>query len=281
MADTKPTVPASEIGILVENFTKHYEDVVAVNHLNLSVRRGELFAFLGPNGAGKTTTIKALAGLIRPTSGRLVVAGFDVQVDPVEAKRRVGFIPDHPYLYEKLTGAEFFRFVGDLYSIPRSLQEQRMAHYFDLFGLAPAADKLIENYSHGMRQKLVVSVALMHDPQVIIVDEPLVGLDPKSSRILKDLLRDQVRAGKTVFLSLHQLAVAEEVADRIGIIHKGRLLFVGTLEELQTRQRRSADLEDLFLELTASEDGTDTPGERLSEGGSESRPRSQRPAAPA
>ncbi len=250
-----------EFGILIEQFTKRYDDIVAVNDLNLEIRRGELFTFLGPNGAGKTTTIKALAGLIRPTAGRLIVAGYDVQHHPVEAKRRIGFIPDHPYLYEKLSGADFFHFVGDLFSVPRKVQEERMHHYFELFGLTSAADKLIENYSHGMRQKLVVSVALMHDPEVIIVDEPLVGLDPKSSRILKDLMREQVRLGKTVFLSLHQLAVAEEIADRIGIIHKGRLLFVGTLEELRMRQQRSADLEDLFLELTAEEE--ENPQSRL------------------
>ncbi len=246
-------------GIVIEGFTKRYDDLVAVDNLTLKVKRGELFTFLGPNGAGKTTTIKALAGLIRPTAGRLVVAGYDVQRHPVEAKRRIGFIPDHPYLYEKLTGADFFHFVGDLFSIPREVQETRMREYFGIFGLMSAADKLIENYSHGMRQKLVVSVALMHDPEVIIVDEPLVGLDPKSSRILKDLMRAQVRAGKTVFLSLHQLSVAEEISDRIGIIHKGRLLFVGTVEELRARQRRSADLEDLFLELTSTDEAEGTP----------------------
>jgi ABC-2 type transport system ATP-binding protein len=245
---------ADQYGIIIEGFTKRYEDLTAVDNLTLTVRRGELFTFLGPNGAGKTTTIKALAGLIRPTAGELYVAGYNVQENPVEAKRRIGFIPDHPYLYEKLTGADFFRFVGDLFSLPREQQEERMRYYFNLFGLMPAADKLIENYSHGMRQKLVVSVALMHDPEVVIVDEPLVGLDPKSSRILKDLMREQVSLGKTVFLSLHQLAVAEEVADRIGIINNGRLLFVGTLEELRARQRRSADLEELFLELTATDE---------------------------
>ena len=248
------TAGGDEWGIVIEGFTKRYEDLVAVDELTLRVRRGELFTFLGPNGAGKTTTIKALAGLIRPTAGRLAVAGFDVQRDPVEAKRRIGFIPDHPYLYEKLSGADFFHFVGDLFSIPREVQEERMRHYFGLFGLMPAADKLIENYSHGMRQKLVVSVALMHDPEVLIVDEPLVGLDPRSSRTLKDLMREQVGAGKTVFLSLHQLPVAEEISDRIGIIHKGRLLYVGTVEELRARLHRAADLEDLFLELTAGDD---------------------------
>ncbi|AXA36653.1 MAG: ABC transporter ATP-binding protein [Candidatus Sumerlaea chitinivorans] len=255
MSETTRHPDAGEYGIIIEGLTKRYEDVVAVQNLDLRVRRGELFIFLGPNGAGKTTTMKVLAGLIRPTEGRAWVAGYDIQRDPVEAKRRTGFIPDHPYLYEKLTGADFFRFVGDLFSIPRPIQEQRMAHYFRLFGLESAADKLIENYSHGMRQKLVVSVALMHDPEVVIVDEPLVGLDPKSSRILKDLMREQARAGKTIFLSLHQLAVAEELADRIGIIHRGQLLFVGTIEELRARQQSSqADLEDLFLQLTAEEE---------------------------
>jgi ABC-2 type transport system ATP-binding protein len=245
--------PANDAGIRIEGLTKRYEDVVAVDALNLDIPRGELFAFLGPNGAGKTTTIKTLTGLIRPTKGRTFVAGFDVQENPVEAKRRIGYIPDHPYLYEKLSGADFFRFVGDLFSIPRDVQQQRQEQFFKLFSLTPAADKLIENYSHGMRQKLVIGAALMHDPEVIIVDEPMVGLDPQSARIVKTLFKNQTRAGKTIFLSTHQLSVAEELADRIGIIHKGKLLYLGTLEELRVRQQRIADLEDLFLELTESE----------------------------
>ena len=241
---------ADQAGIRIEGLTKSYQDVVAVNNLSLTIPRGEFFSFLGPNGAGKTTTIKILSGLIRPTAGRAVVAGFDVQENPVEAKYRIGYIPDHPYLYEKLSGADFFRFVGDLFSVPRPLQEEKMEYYFDLLSLTPAADKLIENYSHGMRQKLVISASLMHDPEIIIVDEPMVGLDPQSTRTVKKLLKDMARAGATVFLSTHVLSVAEELADRIGIITKGNLIFLGTLDELRTRQNRDARLEDLFLELT-------------------------------
>lgn len=244
---------ANHSGIEVRDLTKRYEDVLAVNTLNLSIPRGEFFSFLGPNGAGKTTTIKMLTGLIRPTSGRAFVAGYDVQQDPVEAKRRVGYIPDHPYLYEKLSGRDFFHFVGDLFSIPRELQEEKFEHFFKMFSLLPAADKLIENYSHGMRQKLVISSSLMHDPEIIIVDEPMVGLDPQSTRIVKDLFRKEAQCGKTIFLCTHTLSVAEELADRIGIFNRGNLIFLGTLDELRVRQNRDAKLEDLFLELTASE----------------------------
>jgi ABC-2 type transport system ATP-binding protein len=241
-------------GILIEDLSKRYEDLIAVDHLNLEVPRGEFLAFLGPNGAGKTTTIKMLTGLIRPTSGRAMVAGYDVQQNPVEAKRRIGYIPDHPYLYEKLSGRDFFHFVGDLFSIPRAQQETKLERYFSTFLLSGVADKLIENYSHGMRQKLVISASLMHDPDIIIVDEPMVGLDPQSARIVKDLFRQQAHEGKTVFLSTHTLSVAEELADRIGIINKGQLIFLGTLTELRRQQQRGdIGLEDLFLQLTTAE----------------------------
>jgi ABC-2 type transport system ATP-binding protein len=239
-------------GICIENLTKVYEDIVAVNALNLQIPRGEFFAFLGPNGAGKTTTIKMLTGLVKPTSGRAVVSGYDVQRDPEEAKRRIGYIPDHPYLYEKLSGRDFFHFVGDLFSIPRKVQEQKFEEYFSLFSLMRAADKLIENYSHGMRQKLVISASLMHDPEVIIIDEPMVGLDPQSARTVKNLLRAKANEGRTVFLSTHVLSVAEELADRIGIIKQGHLIFLGSLAELRGQYNRDARLEDLFLELTAT-----------------------------
>lgn len=241
------------LGIEIRGLTKRYEDIVAVKSLNLEIPRGEFFAFLGPNGAGKTTTIKMLTGLIRPSEGQAIVAGYDVQQHPEEAKRRIGYIPDHPYLYEKLSGRDFFGFVGDLFSVPKPLQEEKFDYFMNLFSLQAAADKLIENYSHGMRQKLVISASLMHDPEIIIVDEPMVGLDPQSSRIVKDLFKQQTAKGRTVFLSTHTLSVAEELADRIGIIQKGNLLFLGTLEQLRARQHSDAHLEDLFLELTASE----------------------------
>jgi ABC-2 type transport system ATP-binding protein len=246
-----PNRIANEPMIHIENLTKRFEEVVAVKDLSLSIQRGEIFAFLGPNGAGKTTTIKLLAGLLRPTSGRAVVGGYDIQRMPVEAKRLIGYIPDQPYLYEKLSGRDFFHFVGDLFEVPPPLQEERRNYFFSLFGLEEVADKLIESYSHGMRQKLVISAALMHEPKVLMVDEPLVGLDPQSSRLVKNLFRQITENGATVFLSTHTLSLAEETARRIGVIHRGELLFVGTLEEMRTAVKRDGNLEDLFLELTS------------------------------
>ena len=241
-------------GLVMEGLTKRYGNLQAVDGLDLTVARGEFFCFLGPNGAGKTTTIKMLTGLVRPTSGRAFVAGYDVQKDPVEAKRRIGYIPDHPYLYEKLTGRDFFHFVGDLFSVPPEEKEARFDHYFRLFGMMNAADRLIENYSHGMRQKLVIAASLMHEPEVIIVDEPMVGLDPQSARTVKTLFKQQAAAGRTIFLSTHLLSIAEELADRIGIFQKGKLIFLGTVDELRARQNRGdAGLEELFLEMTESE----------------------------
>jgi len=247
------TVAEDQTIIRTDHLSKKYEDVWGVRDLSLEIRRGELFAFLGPNGAGKTTTIKLLAGLLKPTEGRALIGGFDVQLHPVEAKALIGYIPDHPYLYEKLSGRDFFHFVGDLFHIDRAAQDRTRQEYFDLFGLTDVQNKLIENYSHGMRQKLVISVSLMHDPAVVIVDEPMVGLDPQSARKVKDLFRAQARKSHTVFLSTHTLSVAEELANRIGIIHHGRLIFIGTLAELRQATHRDGDLEDLFLELTADE----------------------------
>lgn len=236
--------------IKIEKLIKNYEDVVAVNDLNLDINSGELFAFLGPNGAGKTTTIKILTGLLKPTSGRTYINGIDIQKDPLEAKRIIGYIPDHPYLYEKLSGRDFFHFVGDLFNIERAKQDELLENYFSVFGLNGAADKLIENYSHGMRQKLVFSVCFMHSPKVIIVDEPMVGLDPKSARIVKNILKEKSREGTTIFLSTHTLSVAEELADRIGIINHGKLIFLGTLKEMKEHSKKDGSLEDLFLKLT-------------------------------
>lgn len=236
--------------IRIENLTKCFEEVCAVNDLSLSIPAGEVFAFLGPNGAGKTTTIKVMTGLLRPTQGRAVIGGFDIQKNPFDAKRLIGYIPDHPYVYEKLSGVEFFHFIGDLFGVPRGVQDARMEHYFNLFSLTEARDKLIENYSHGMRQKLVMSISLMHDPSVLIIDEPMVGLDPQSMKIVKRLFRETAQQGAAVFLSTHLLSVAEEVADRIGLIHKGRLVFLGTLDEMRRFAHREGNLEDLFLELT-------------------------------
>lgn len=237
--------------IRIENLTKNFEEVCAVKNLSLTIPAGEVFAFLGPNGAGKTTTIKAMTGLLRPTQGRAIIGGYDIQEQPFEAKRLIGYIPDHPYVYEKLSGVEFFRFIGDLFGVPRDIQEKRMEQYFQIFSLMDTRAKLIENYSHGMRQKLVMSISLMHDPKALVIDEPMVGLDPQSMKIVKRLFRETAEKGAAVFLSTHLLSVAEEVADRIGLIHKGQLIFLGTLEEMRRFARREGNLEDLFLELTA------------------------------
>lgn len=251
----QPLAPAAAEtpGVLMENLTKEYPDLTAVDNLNLTVPRGEFLCCLGPNGAGKTTTIKMLTGLIRPTSGRVHVAGFDVQQHPVEAKRRIGYIPDQPYLYEKLSGREFFHFVGDLFAIPRAEQAEKFDYYIKLFGMEKAADKLIEGYSHGMRQKLVISASLMHDPEVVVVDEPMVGLDPQSALIVKQLFRQQTALGRTVFLCTHVLSVAEELADRVAIFNKGKVIFLGTIPELKKQLGRDDNLEKLFLQLTTDE----------------------------
>lgn len=237
---------------------KDYDGKKAVIDLDLKIEPGELFCFLGPNGAGKTTTIKMLAGLLRPSSGTARVAGFDIQTHPVEAKRRIGYIPDRPYLYEKLSGRDFCTFVGDMFGIDRAVQRRRTDHYLEMFDLMDAADEFIENYSHGMRQKLVFSASLMHDPEVVIIDEPMVGLDPRSARTVKNLMREEANKGKSVFLSTHTLSVAEEIADRIGVISKGRVIFIGTIAELRIELKHTGNLEQLFLQLTEEGEG-DTP----------------------
>jgi len=239
--------------ILIEGLAKNYGEVLAVRDLNLRVEPGEIFTYLGPNGAGKTTTIKILTGLLKPTKGRTAILGHDIQQEPVEAKRLLGYIPDHPYLYEKLTGRDCFRFIADLFGIDRATADARMEEYFDLFGLTRATDDFIENYSHGMRQKLVFSISMMHDPRVLVVDEPMVGLDPQSSRLLKNLLRRRAdENGMAVFLSTHTLSVAEELADRIGVLHHGDLIFHGSLDEMHGRVGEAGNLEEMFLRLTGA-----------------------------
>ena len=239
--------------ILIDNLSKSYGDFPAVRDLSLQVAPGEIFTFIGPNGAGKTTTIKILTGLLKPSRGRTSILGNDVQIHPVEAKRLIGYIPDHPYLYEKLTGRDFFHFIGDLFEIDRKRTAERMEEYYALFGLEGAEDEFIENYSHGMRQKLVFSVSLMHDPRVLIVDEPMVGLDPQSARTLKNLLKRKAsEEGVAVFLSTHTLSLAEELADRIGVLNHGDLIFIGTLEEMRRKVAGQDNLEELFLTLTGA-----------------------------
>jgi len=211
---------------------------------------GELYAFLGPNGAGKTTTIKCVAGLLWPTAGRITVGGHDVHKDSVAAKRLLSYVPDQPYFYEKLSGREFLAFVGRLYSLDRARCAEEIERLIAMFEAEEWVDELAENYSHGMRQKVVLSAALLHDPRVIVIDEPMVGLDPRSAKLVKSVLRQRVANGCALLMSTHTLSVAEEVADRIGIIDRGRLVAEGTCEELRQLASASGCLEDIFLKLT-------------------------------
>jgi len=242
--------------IVIDKLCKSFGALKAVDTLDLEVPEGELFCFLGPNGAGKTTTIKMLTGLMRPDSGRIVLNGIDIRDDSVAAKRIIGYIPDMPYLYDRLTPREYVEFVGDLYRVPREAVSEAVAREFDRFGLSDYRDALIGDLSHGLRQRLIYVATFLHDPAIMFVDEPLVGLDPYSIRMIKDLLCARTRAGMTIFLTTHILAVAEEIADRIGIIHRGDLVALGTLEELRAESGRTGSLEDLFLHLTA---GAESP----------------------
>ena len=241
---------ASEWMIETEHLTRQFGSFVAVDDLNLKVRRGEIFGFLGPNGAGKTTTIRMLVGLLRPTSGHIRVAGFDLAGDPLPARARMAYLPDTPYLYEKLTGREFIHFVAGLYRVPPDLAVHRAEELLALFNLDDQADDLIEGYSHGMRQKTVLTAALVHDPDVLFLDEPTVGLDPRSARMMYDIFRQLAKRGTTLFLSTHILEVAQRMCDRIGIIDRGRLVALGTMDELNASAHSSGTLEDIFLALT-------------------------------
>src|SRR5919108_2659279 len=237
--------------IELRGLTKRYGAFTAVDAIDLTVPRGELFGFLGPNGAGKTTTLRMIAGILQPTSGTVRIAGVDLASDPIAAKAKLGFIPDRPFIYEKLTGAEFLRFVAGLYDQTGEGVERRMDELLALFDLTEWKDDLVESYSHGMRQKLIISSAFLHRPEVIVVDEPMVGLDPKATRILKDLFREYTRRGHTIMMSTHTLEVAEAMCDRIGIIQGGRIRACGTMAELrQSAEDGAQGLEHIFLRLT-------------------------------
>jgi len=236
--------------ISIRNLVRKFGEKTVVDHLNLEIDAGEFFAFLGPNGAGKTTTIKIMTGLLLPTDGDIEVCGVSVLGDFQQAKQNLSYIPDQPYLYDKLTGREFLEFVGRLFGIPKEECGDRIDGLLELFAATDYADELAESYSHGMKQRIVFASALLHDPKVIILDEPMVGLDPKSARLVKDVLRERARAGVAIFMSTHTLSVAEELADRIGIIHEGKLRFCGAKDELRGNRQVSGWLEDVFLELT-------------------------------
>jgi ABC-2 type transport system ATP-binding protein len=252
------------------NVSRNYGRKIAVANLELVVPAGEIFAFLGPNGAGKTTSIKMLVGLLRPSVGEVRVCGFDVVTECRQANSRVGFIPDEPYLYDKLTGREFLNFIAGMYGLDGRTGNERMAREIARFELDDFVDDLCESYSHGMKQRVALAAALLHDPDVLVLDEPTVGLDPRTIRLVKDLLRARVAAGTTIFMSTHSLSLAEELADRVGIVDRGRLKCVGTLDELQSQSDAGRlTLEQLFLKLTAA----DTPARiPLSTGSGEDRP---------
>ena len=237
--------------IKLTNLTKRYGKFTAVNAIDLEVPKGELFGFLGPNGAGKTTTLRMIAGILRPTSGTVHVGGIDIVANPIAAKSKLGFIPDRPFIYEKLTGVEFLRFVAGLYGQTGAEVERRGRELLALFDLEEWRDELVESYSHGMRQKLIISSAFVHKPEVIVVDEPMVGLDPKAARTLKDLFREYTRRGHTIMMSTHTLEVAQTLCDRIAIIQRGVIRACGTMDDLRASAESGvAGLEDIFLRLT-------------------------------
>ena len=236
--------------IQLENLTKVFGRLTAVDHLNLEIPPGEFFAFIGPNGAGKTTTIKMIAGLLRPTEGRALLCGHDVQADYIAAKSVLSYVPDQPYLYDKLTGREFMQFVARMYHLPKPETERKIRELSETFEMESFLDELAETYSHGMKQRVVISAALLHNPKVVVVDEPTVGLDPKGASILKRVLRQQSRQGISVFVSTHTLSLAEEVADRVGIIHRGRIIALGALDDILRTARTDGRLEEAFLRLT-------------------------------
>ncbi len=238
--------------IETQNLTKRFGEKVAVDDVTFDVFSGEIFGFLGPNGAGKTTTIKMIVGLLQPTSGTARIAGYDVTEQALRAKAVSGYVPDEPNLYAKLSGRELLRFVADLYGLDRGRAERRAEELLRLFDLTGAADDPIDTYSHGMQQKTALAAGLLHDPRVLVLDEPTVGLDPKSARLIKDILRQFANRGAAVFLSTHILEIAERMCDRIGIINQGRLIAIGTMDELRAMGTGAAggSLEDIFLELT-------------------------------
>lgn len=236
------------------NLTKKFGKLVAVNNLNLNIKKGELFVFLGPNGAGKTTTIKMFTGLLKPTDGSAEVGGFDLQKEPVKAKKIIGYIPEDPFLYEKLTGYEFLNFIGDVYQVDGNKKRKRASDLLHLLGMEERSNELIQSYSRGMRQKIALAGSLIHEPEVLFLDEPTAGVDPKGARMIKDILKELTRRGTTIFMSTHILEIAERMCDRVGIINKGEVIAVGTMGELRKKSLTTAkSLEDIFLELTGGE----------------------------
>jgi len=241
------------MAVQVDNVSKCYGRLRAVDGVSLEVKKGEVFAFLGPNGAGKTTTIKMITGLIQPDAGTVTVCGQRMSTDNQTAKGHLAYVPDQPFLYGKLTAREFMRFVGEMYGIEKDALKRRIEHHMEQLAVTKYADQLAEGYSHGMKQRVVLAAALLHEPDVLVVDEPMVGLDPRTARRVKDIFREWADAGRSVFMSTHTLDVAEAIADRIAIINQGRIVACGTLDELKAKAAREHRLEDIFLDLTNPE----------------------------
>jgi ABC-2 type transport system ATP-binding protein len=234
------------------DLSKYYGPVKAVDCINLKISKGEIFGFIGPNGAGKTTTIQMMGGLLAPTKGSVLIDGINMADHPEKAKRKIGLVPDRPYLYDKLTGMEFLKFISDVFEADGALFKGKSERLLEMFSLTDRAHELIESYSHGMKQRLIMAGALLHDPSVIIVDEPMVGLDPRGMKMVKDLFQKLAGSGTTVFMSTHTLVLAEDICHRIGIIDRGKLIAAGTVAQLKERiQLDQADLEELFFRFTA------------------------------
>lgn len=238
--------------IELKRLTKRFGELIAVRDLSLEIPAGQFFALLGPNAAGKTTTLKILCGLMSPSSGTASICGYDVQAHPMEARRHLAFVPDFPFLYDKLNPAEFLRFIGRVFRMSNEGMDTAIRTLVEQFHLEPHLNKAIDSLSHGTRQRVAIAAALLHDPKVIVIDEPMVGLDPQHARLVKDVLKERATSGATVLLSTHQLSIAEEMADRIGIMHQGRLIAAGNREELAQLSGRSGPLEAAFLALTQS-----------------------------
>lgn len=235
--------------------TKRYGTFTAVDHINLEVERGTIFAFLGTNGAGKTTTIRMMTGVLEPSSGTAEIGGYDIRKNPIEAKFLMGVIPDRPYVYGKLTGREFLQFMAGLYKVRRRVADERIGQLLELYGLSEWQHDLIDGYSHGMKQRILMCAAQIHNPSVLVVDEPMVGLDPRGARLLKDTFRERAKEGLTIFMSTHSLSVAEEIADQLAVIQRGRLIAAGTVADIKAQaQDHRGDLEGAFLQLIAQAD---------------------------
>ncbi|MFH1074135.1 MAG: ABC transporter ATP-binding protein [Candidatus Firestonebacteria bacterium] len=241
--------------IKIENITKKYGNFTAVDNLSLDIKKGEIFGFLGPNGAGKTTTLKMMTGLLKINSGKITIGGHDITDNPIEVKKIIGFIPDRPYIYEKLTGKEFLDFIAGIYHLEFEKKESKIKKLLHLFELDTWGDELIESYSLGMKQKIVMAGNILHDPDVYIVDEPMVGLDPKSAKIVKEIFIDLGKSGKTLFISTHSLEIVESLCGTIGIIMNGKMITKGTIKEVKEMAKtEKSGLEDIFLSLTGAPD---------------------------